>query len=393
MDSNIEKMYLDKFPENYKNDVNGWGFSAETIKNNIGKLLTLDIDFGVKCSLNCPHCFRKNNLMNKTSELHTEESNKELSFSELKNLLLEAKGLGLRSVKFLGKGEPFECEKLLELLEFLHKNEIIPLIFTKGHIIGDDKLVKKYYSKYGITTGSQLVKILKEYNVSILLGFNSFEKDIQNKMVGDEHHIFSNNRTYFDVRNDALNLLVKEGFNSSNPTQLCLATNPLTKENIHEIFDIYKWGRERNIYVVVAPSMVSGRAQRNFLWKEITPSPNEIIDLYTKIYIYNIEKGIQTLEQIETEGISSYAGGHPCNQVSVGMYLTINGRVFRCPGDEVTYFGNVRQKSLTEIWQNSENYGRCGRFNCGCPPKWGKSIPINLFTQVLTNLKLTFKRL
>jgi len=388
MYSIIEKLYYEKFPENYINDVNGWGFSSEIIRNNIGKLLTLDIDFGFKCSLNCPHCFRKNNFMNKYSEQNTVESNKELSFSELKNLLLEAKRLGLRSVKFLGKGEPLECGKLLDLLEFLHQNDIIPLIFTKGHIIGDDELVNKYYSKYGITNGSQLVRAFKKYNVSILLGFNSFDRSIQNKMVGDGYHKYSNNRTYFEVRNDALRLLVEEGFNSTNPTRLCLATNPITNENINEIFDIYKWGRERNIYVIVAPSMISGRAQRHFFWKEITPPAKEIIDLYTKIYKFNIDKGIQTLSQIEVEGISSYAGGHPCNQVSVGMYLTINGNVFRCPGDEVTYFGNVRRKPLQEIWENSENYGRCGLFNCGCPPKLGKSLPINLFTQVLSNVKL-----
>ncbi|MFH0734644.1 MAG: radical SAM protein [bacterium] len=387
MFDSIKEVYNDKFPPNYINDVNGWGFSKEVINNNIGKLLTLDIDFGSRCSLNCPHCFRKNNYMNKTPESRTEYLTKDLSFLELTEVLLQAKKLGLRSVKFLGKGEPFECDKLISLLEFLYNNEIIPLIFTKGHIIGDDDLVKKYFSKYDVNNGLQLVKVLKKYNASILLGFNSFNKDIQNKMVGDGHIIYSNKRTYFEVRNNALKLLIDEGFNQGNPTQLCLATNPLTKENINEIFEIYKWGRERNIYMIVTPTMISGRAQRKYFWKDITPSSDEIINLYTKIYSYNIEKGIQDMKQIESEGISGYAGGHPCNQVSVGMYLTINGKVFRCPGDEVTYFGNVKYTNLKKLWENSENYKRCGLFNCGCPPKIGKSIPLNLFTQVLNNLK------
>ena len=109
------------------------------------------------------------------------------------------------------------------------------------------------------------------------------------------------------------------------------------------------------------------------------------------LYAFNIEKGIQTLKQIESDGISSYAGGHPCNQVSVGMYLTVNGNVFRCPGDEITFLGSVRENSLKEIWESSENYGRCGQFNCGCPPKWGKSIPYDLFTKVLLNLKKKYE--
>ena len=386
MNESIARVFMGKFPNNYVNDVRGWGFSAEVLRDNVGKLLTLDIDFGTKCSLNCPHCFRKNNYMNKIAEPPHEEQHGEFSLFELKRALLEAKSLGLRSVKFLGKGEPFECGQLLELLEFLHHHEIIPLIFTKGHVIGDDELVKKYFSKSGVNTGMQLVRLLKQYQTSILLGFNSFDKDLQNRMVGDGHTAFSKDRTYFEVRNDALKLLVDEGFNDENPTQLCLATNPLTKANIKEVFEIYKWGRERNIYVVVTPSMISGRAQRNLFWKEITPSEEEIIDLYTQIYEYNLEKGIQSLDQIKREGISSYAGGHPCNQVSVGMYLTSNGKLFRCPGDEVTYLGNIREHSLRDVWEHSENYGRCGQFNCGCPPKWGKSIPTNLFTQVMLNL-------
>ena len=50
-----------RFPDNYINDIYGWAFHKNTINDNKGKLLTLDIDFGSYCSLNCPTCFRKNN--------------------------------------------------------------------------------------------------------------------------------------------------------------------------------------------------------------------------------------------------------------------------------------------------------------------------------------------
>jgi MoaA/NifB/PqqE/SkfB family radical SAM enzyme len=137
--------------------------------------------------------------------------------------------------------------------------------------------------------------------------------------------------------------------------------------------------------------MISGRAKRHATWRKITPSSKKLIELYKKIYIYNIERNIQTLEQIEEEGIASYAGGHPCNQVALGMYLTFNGKILRCPGDEKPIFGDIRKDSLERIWKHSENYGRAGKFNCGCPPKWGKSIPYNLFTEVMLNLRKHFK--
>jgi MoaA/NifB/PqqE/SkfB family radical SAM enzyme len=370
---NIPIVYKNKFPKNYINDVNGYAFSKKELQDNFGKLLTLDIDFGNQCSLNCPHCFRRNNKVDfgKT---------KPMSYDDIIKVIKQAKKLGLRSVKFLGAGEPFEDKRFLEFLRFLKKLEIIPLIFTKGHVIGDDNLVKKYYSDYGISTGEELVEELKKVNASILLGFNSFDTETQDKMVGGV-------KGYTLKRNRALELLVKAGFNKHNPTHLCLASNPITNDNYDHIFEIYKWGRIRNLYVIVCPTMVSGRCAKTESWKKITPSNEKLIELYTKIYNFNIKKRLQTLKQIEEEGIAPFAGGHTCNQVACGMYMTLTGTVLRCPGDDTTVFGSIWKESLKDIWLKSENYRRAGTFNCGCPPKYGKSIPHNLFTEVMKRLK------
>jgi len=86
------------------------------------------------------------------------------------------------------------------------------------------------------------------------------------------------------------------------------------------------------------------------------------------------------------EGISSYAGGHPCNQVSTGMYVTLNGVVLSCPGSEENVEGNAWERPLREIWFNSKNFQRAGKFNCGCIAKDGKSIPDNFYKQVMDEL-------
>lgn len=377
---NIPVVYKGAFPKDFINDVNGWGsFSKRILQASMGKLLSLDIDFGNACSLNCPHCFRRNNRVDFGET-------KLMSYETILGIVKQGKDLGLRSVKFLGAGEPFEDSRFLEFLRDLKKLSIVPSIFTKGHVIGDDNLVKKYYSKYGISRGKELVEELKMVNASILLGFNSFDTEIQDKMVGGV-------RGYTLKRNRALELLVEAGFNRNNPTHLCLAVNPVTNDNYDEVFEIYKWARVRNLYVIVCPTMISGRCAEPYAWRKITPTGERLIDLYTKIYSFNIEKGIQTLEQIKEEGVSSYAGGHPCNQIACGMYLTLTGTVLRCPGDDTTVLGSVWNdgqvggESLKDIWLKSENYGRSGTFNCGCPPKWGKSIPFNLFTEVIIKLE------
>lgn len=165
----IPIVYKGKFPKNLVNDVNGWAFSKKELQNNLGKLLTLDIDFGNYCSLNCPHCFRRNNKVDF-------EKKKLMDYDDSIGVIKQAKKLGLKSVKFLGAGEPFENKRFLEFLKDLKKLDVIPLIFTKGHVIGDNNLVKKYYSHYGISTGEELVEELKKLNVSILLGFIALQE-------------------------------------------------------------------------------------------------------------------------------------------------------------------------------------------------------------------------
>lgn len=377
----VPVVYTDTFPENFINDVNGWGsFSKQILQDNRGKLLSLDIDFGDRCSLNCPHCFRKNNRVDFPEV--PGKRRRLMKYDDILEVVEQGKELGLRSVKFLGAGEPFEHERFLEFLRVLKKLNIVPSIFTKGHVIGNDKLVKKYYSHYGISTGMQLVEELKKVNASILLGFNSFDAEIQDMMVGGV-------KGYTIKRNRALELLARAGFNKNNPTHLCLAINPVTKENYAEVFEIYTWGRVRNLYAIVCPTMVSGRCGEPHAWQSITPTGEEMIDLYTKIYEFNIQKGIQTLKQIKDEQVSAYAGGHPCNQIACGMYVTLTGTVLRCPGDDTTRLGNIWQDKMKDIWFESENYRRSGSFNCDCPPKKGKTIPYNLYREVLARLERT----
>ncbi|PIU22472.1 MAG: hypothetical protein COT14_01000 [Candidatus Diapherotrites archaeon CG08_land_8_20_14_0_20_30_16] len=368
----IPIIFKGRFPKDFINTANGWVFSEKVIKENKDKILTLDIDFGNYCSLNCPHCFRKNNRVDfgKT---------KIMQYDDIVKVIKDAKKLGLKSVKFLGAGEPFENKRIIEFLRFLHSEKIIPIIFTKGTVIGDDKLAKKWNSHYGINTGKELVKELKKLNTTILLGFNFFDTDIQDTMV-------RNVKGYTLKRNIALKLLVDAGFNKTNPTRLCLCILPLTKPSYKNSFEIYKWARIRNFATIITPTMISGRCSNEKNWKKITPNKKDLVKLYTKIYKWNIKKGINTIDQLKQDGISSYAGVMGCNQIACGMYVTLTGIVLRCPGDDVTVFGNIWKTSLEKIWKKSENYKRAGTFNCYCPPKQGKSIPSTLYKDVLKNL-------
>lgn len=352
------------------NNIIGWGISENKLhsKNPDGiyKMLTMDIDFGTKCSLRCPHCFKKQFNSFK-------EPNHLMSFEDIKNVILQAKELGLESVKFLGAGEPFENEEFLPLLRFLTEQNIHAGVFTKGYVLGSDELVKKYNGAHGFNTAKEFITELYRLKTSIMLGYNSFKKEIQLLYSGlDEHSDFG----LFEYREHALELLVEAGFNEYKkdvPTRLALIASPYKLINIDEIFEIYKWGHEHNMYVAICPSTNSGLGHKEL--HDVLQDKSfmeKSLELYTKIYVWAIQHNILSLEDFVKDGVGLYPGGHPCNQTAAGMYITIDGTVMVCPGldgADVVVCDDVRSKPLKEIWLNSKNYELAkqeDRFNFGC---------------------------
>lgn len=359
------------FPTTYINNVIGWGIPEDELHEKLPdgtyRMVTMDIDFGVKCSLSCPHCFQSNQVPYK--------SKKQLSWDETIKIIDQAKELGLKYVKIIGAGEPFENTKILDLLIELDKRNIHSAIFTKGHVIGSDELVKKYFRERGIYTSEELVDVLFKLKTSILLGFNSFDRKIQNVSVGvGQKHQLSN---YVDLRNKALLLLTKKGYNDfkpNTPTRLSLVVAPFKPENIDCVFDIYKWGNLRNIYVAACPTTSSGKGHKELSREERKDFDiyiEKVKDTYIDIYKWALSTGAIKKEDFIKYGVSLYPGGHPCNQVAGGFYIKLDGSAYICPGNDTEKFfisNDVVKTPLKDIWINSPNYELAGqkKFNFGC---------------------------
>ena len=309
---NIPLVFQGSVPSNFVNDVKGWSFTKAELEANRGRLLTLDIDFGEHCTLKCPWCFRKNGIVDSSGR-------PTLTYIETLDVIRQAKELGLKTVKFLGAGEPFENSLFLQFLRDLRELDVHASIFTKGHVLGSNKLARQYFCKSeGIYTAEQLVLAVADIGASILLSFQSFDNFFQDSLVGV--------KGYTALRNQAIELLCYHGFNDPNPTRLALAMVPITRQTIREAFEIYVWARERNMYPCACPSMCSGRARDELYRRTIEPFDRDLVDLYAQIYEYNISKGIQTFDRICQEGVAAYAGGAPCNQIACGnvRYFTRN---------------------------------------------------------------------
>lgn len=368
----IKKQFEGIFPKDYKNTFPYWGFfTKEEIEANKGRLLMLDIDLGRYCSLSCSTCFRKSSSLDELRE-------GDITYEELLKVIDDAKKLGLQSVKLCGAGEPTENTRFLQFVRDMSERNIGIAAFTKGQVLGSDEETKRFNGKYGITNAKQLCKELFKYKISFMLGFQSFDRNIQDKIVGKQGHTL--------IRNKALENLVNAGFNNENPTRLCLCNAPLTQKTYNDAFSIYTYARERNLYPILSLSMTSGKQFSLEFLNDIDLTKKQKVELFTNIYSWNIEQRIQTIEKIKQEGISSMPGSHPCNQVACGLYITANGTVVGCPG--FTYDqGNIKDINIQEIWNRSQNKSlRVGKFNCGCPPKENTTVPLSLYQEVLNNL-------
>jgi len=388
------------FPKNYVNNVAYWGNISKKdlhscFKDGTAKMLTMDLDFGDACSLRCPHCFRRDDRFDKIS------LGKSLTDEQIYDYIKQAKKLGLKEIKILGRGEPFQNKKFLKFLRDMTKLNIGVAVFTKGHVLGSDSLTKAYNKDYGIETAEDLVKEIKKLKVSILLGFNSFNRRIQEEYIGIDKTPLKN---YVKLRDNALVLLTKHGFNEykkGKPTRLCLCAAPIKPESIWDFVDIYKWGRIRNMYVLTCPTTVSGkgvdefkRAVKTYHVKNQTKSDHEryveeIEDLYAKIYIWAIKTNLISLEQFKEEGVSLYPGCHPCNQTAAGFFLNLSGQVVQCPGrstGNALFAKDIREyKNLKELWTSCLNYKRAKNskaFNFHCVARDGYSLPGNFYSNI-----------
>jgi len=378
-----------KFPKEHINSVDYWGnISKEKLHSCLpdgtAKLLTIDLDIGDQCSLACPHCFRR--------DIRFDKSEHQLNYNNIIKYIKEAKKLGLEEIKILGRGEPFQNKDFLKFLRETTKLDIGVSIFTKGFVIADDNLVKLYNSQYGINTGKELVKELFKLKVSILFGFTSFDKDLQEKHVGAKESTIKN---YVKLRDKAIILFVKYGFNKFIPgqaTRLAIISSPIKMENVNENLEMYKWANVRNIYFVGAPTMISGKGIDEFNIQKKENYVTKLTKLYTDIYVWAIKSNLITIDKFKAEGVSAYSGGHPCNQTASGFYLTLSGMVVQCPGrvdNKTIFIDDIRKSNMREVWINSIAYKRAKydtKFNYRCLAKDGYSLPVDFYDNIYQNV-------
>jgi MoaA/NifB/PqqE/SkfB family radical SAM enzyme len=322
----------------------GWDFSSAELADAMKDRRMLNPAFELAsnfCPWNCGFCFTEDpsNVEGVKRRLQNE-----MSLDERLRLIDQAADLGTRTINFVGAGEPTIDPNFFTLLERMKSRSITPIVYSEGAL----KL-----------TDRDFVKRLFDTGATVVLKVNTLKDEAyQNAIVaGPAGRKTPRQQNYFQDRNRALEILIEEGFNESDPTRLAFDTI-ICKENVDEILDIHRYTRRNNIFVLFVNYLPSGRS---------TEPMHNAITREEQFAIFEQMAEVDRKEfGIEHRSCFPYAGGVPCTIRGFGLYVKIGGPVFDCPGESQA-MGNVRQESLQQIWEKARAIQE--NFNGGCLPR------------------------
>lgn len=322
----------------------GWDFSRAELADavNAHRMLNPALELGTNvCPWNCSFCFTEDprNVAGNKRRLANE-----MSLGERLSLIDAVASLGARSINIVGAGEPTIDPNFWRCLERMNKHGITPIIFTEGSL----RLTRRPF-----------VRRLYELGATVVLKVNSlWNEEYQNAVVrGSSEKANPSADNYTRLRNDAIQLLIEEGFNQNEPTRLAFDTI-ICKQNAHEITRLHEYARAHNIFVLFVGYIPSGR------------STDRLHDALTRSEQFAIFDELARIDRqkfgITHRSIFPYAGGVPCSMRGTGLFVKITGQVFDCPGELVS-LGNVRAEPLSEIWERARPITQ--KFDGGCAPR------------------------
>lgn len=269
-----------------------------------GKLLCLRLDTNYNCNLQCRYCYSYSDAKVKSPAM---------PLAHAKDIIDQGSEIGLRSVVYLGGGEPTLYPDFFPLIEYMTLKNVIPVIFTNG-----------------ILMTKTAAKRLYEMGASVIIKFDGFQ-ETQEKLTG---------AGTFKLIRAGLDELMKAGFadkeSATNITRLGIAPC-MCKINYDEIPDIWRFARRNFLFPDFERATAIGNA-------------TDDISLDSK-QVYQL---LDVLEKIDTEefgmeweALYSSIPAHNCYIYLSGCHITANGEVSICP--EIPSVANLADKRLARI--------------------------------------------
>lgn len=282
------------------------GFSLEEIRATAaaGRLLTMEIEFSQLCNFNCPYCY----LDAKPEE--------ELTSEEVRDLILQARELGARTIIILG-GEPMIYPRILEKIRFIRLLGMGVEIFTNGSNM----------------TGEN-ARELAALDVKVVLKMNTLDPEKQNRLCGipNAHRIIQ----------DAFTHLKAAGYGEGGKPMA--VSSVISSDNIDELAAMWRWLRKQQIDPYFEMITPQGSATENdWLYVE----SQRIGALFEEI------KEIDRVEFDRVWDAQPPLVGATCLRHQFSCYVNAFGEVMPCVGVTLPV-GNIRKNRLADILCDSE---------------------------------------
>lgn len=273
---------------------------------------SIHLEITGKCNLLCKYCYN--------SQFNCEEQfDAEMSTSDIKRLIDEAKEMGCKRFTFSG-GEPFARKDFLEIVEYCGESKVD--ILTNSKLI-DDSLIEKLCN----------LPQINEIKIS-LDGFAA-------------HDTIRVGSSYVDVISTIKKL-------KSKKFKIVINTE-VTSLNIDEVFDLYQELKKLKIdrWRVDLP-FILGRYKDNYENFKL-PDFVDFIKLVKKILIdYLSEKpsfemelfNIYKSELTPVNAIEFDYGTHPCAYRKGSFPMRPNGDMIFCPSMDIAMSNFLKEPSL-----------------------------------------------
>ncbi|MFW6414719.1 MAG: radical SAM protein [Thermodesulfobacteriota bacterium] len=269
-------------------------------------LLTMEIEFSLYCNYNCPYCYVPKDG----------PAADELTSAEIRNILREARSLGVGKIIILG-GEPMIYSRIFEHIEFITSLGMEVDLFTNGSNISPENASR-----------------LLENQVNVVLKKNSFKKEVQDLLTGKSgsHNTIEN----------ALHNLKQAGYPSEDA--FLAISSIICSQNFDELAPLWTWCRDQDIspyFEIITPQ--EGANRNDWLQVDI----RKVYELFNELSRIDREKyGIHWDPQPPLVGTG-------CMRHQFSAVVHSNGDVTPCVGLTIP-IGNIREKKLEEIIKQSE---------------------------------------
>lgn len=325
-ETNTSLFYLRSPPS-----IKGLDFAPEEIENarQNDQILMISPFVSARCNLKCIYCYA-----NSGKALPNE-----LTFDEYKDIILQGKELGAKTVWIPGYGEPLMQPRFMDIVDYVESLNMTLVVFTNGTLINE-----------------RIAKLLFYKDVTVIAKCNSFSSKIQDELAGEQGS--------FSKIQRGLQLLMQQGFNKTSSTRLGIESI-ICRLNYAELPELFRWARRNNIYPYFEMMVHEGRASENRNAAKLDLQTREERVLFEKLLEIDQKEFGYTWVPVPPYVANS------CNKIFYNVTIDSAGWVKPCCAVDLK-IANMREVKLNDIIKsetyrkirNVEKYltGNCG--NC-----------------------------